>query len=66
MEYKLLEKKLEEEEDIKVLQYQMEKERRDNENDRLLAQKKAGREQELARLRAAQEKVRHLCELWNQ
>jgi len=57
MEYKRLEKKREEEEDCKVLEYILEKERRMNENDRLVAQKKAEREQELSRLRAAQEKV---------
>nr|KAJ3423264.1 Cilia- and flagella-associated protein 45 [Polyrhizophydium stewartii] len=57
MEHKRQEQLREEEEDRKVLQYILEKEKRDIENDRILAQKKAEREQELARLRAAQEKA---------
>ncbi|KAJ3254554.1 Cilia- and flagella-associated protein 45 [Boothiomyces macroporosus] len=57
IELKKKEKLLEEEEDRKVLQYILEKEKRDLENDRIQAQKKAEREQELARLRAAQEKM---------
>ncbi|KAK5671086.1 hypothetical protein BDV3_004767 [Batrachochytrium dendrobatidis] len=57
MEYKRKEKLQEEEEDRKVLQYIVEKEARDTENDRIQAQKKAEREIELARLRAAQEKI---------
>jgi hypothetical protein len=57
MELKKKEKLKEEEEDRKVQQYLVEKEKRDQENDRIQAQKKAEREQELARLRAAQEKV---------
>ncbi|KAH6566542.1 hypothetical protein BASA62_006638 [Batrachochytrium salamandrivorans] len=57
MEYKRLEKVREEEEDKKVLQYIVEKEKRETENDRIQAQKKAEREVELARLRAAQEKM---------
>ncbi|KAJ3276655.1 Cilia- and flagella-associated protein 45 [Terramyces sp. JEL0728] len=57
IELKKKEKLLEEEEDRKVLQYILEKEKRDLENDRIQGQKKAEREQELARLRAAQEKM---------
>ncbi|KAJ3213755.1 Cilia- and flagella-associated protein 45 [Dinochytrium kinnereticum] len=57
MERKKQIKIAEEEEDRKVLQYLLEKEQRDIENDRIQQQKKAEREQELARLRAAQEKM---------
>ncbi|KAJ2994230.1 Cilia- and flagella-associated protein 45 [Globomyces sp. JEL0801] len=57
MELKRKEKLLEEEEDRKVLNYILEKEKRDVENDRIQAMKKAEREQELSRLRAAQEKM---------
>jgi predicted RNA-binding protein with PUA domain len=57
MELKKLEKLKEEEEDRRVLRYIIEKEQRDMENDRIQEQKKAERELELARLRAAQEKV---------
>lgn len=51
------EKDLEEEEDRKVLQYLLDKEKRDEENDRQLAIKKIEREKELSRLRAQQEKM---------
>ncbi|KAJ3394019.1 Cilia- and flagella-associated protein 45 [Entophlyctis sp. JEL0112] len=47
----------EEEEDKKVLQYILDKEQREIEKDRIMQQKKAEREIELARLRAAQEKM---------
>lgn len=57
METKKKERLREEEESKKVLQYLIDKERRDIENDRIQAQKKAERELELSRLRAAQEKV---------
>ena len=57
MERKQLVKLAEEEEDRKVLQYILDKEIRDIENDRILQEKKAEREKELSRLRAAQEKV---------
>ncbi|KAJ3195344.1 Cilia- and flagella-associated protein 45 [Irineochytrium annulatum] len=50
-------KKEEEEEDKKVLDYLLEKERRELENDKIQMAKKAERELELARLRAAQEKA---------
>ncbi|KAJ3092107.1 Cilia- and flagella-associated protein 45 [Quaeritorhiza haematococci] len=56
MELKRLQRLAEEQEDQKVLQYLLEKERREIENDKLQAAKKAEREKELARLRAAQEK----------
>ncbi|KAJ3297195.1 Cilia- and flagella-associated protein 45 [Borealophlyctis nickersoniae] len=57
MERKRIQKLAEEEEDNKVLQYLLEKEKRDIENDKIAAAKKAEREKELARLRAAQEKM---------
>lgn len=57
-ERKRIQKLAEEEEDRKVLQYLLEKEQREIENDKIAAAKKAERELELARLRAAQEKVR--------
>lgn len=57
LERKKLLKKQEEEEDKKVLEYILEKEKREIENDRIAKEKKAERERELARLRAAQEKV---------
>lgn len=57
IEIKKKEKLIEEQENQKVLTYLLEKEKRELENDRLIAQKKADREYELARLRAAQEKV---------
>lgn len=56
-ELKKKEKILEEEEDRKVLQYLLDKEKREEENERINELKKADREKELARLRAAQEKV---------
>ncbi|KAJ3227634.1 Cilia- and flagella-associated protein 45 [Clydaea vesicula] len=56
-ERKRLNKVKEEEIDKKVLKYILDKESREIENDRLLAVKKAEREKELARLRAAQEKI---------
>ena len=59
MERKKLVKLAEEEEDRKVLQYILDKEQRDNENDRIAIAKKAEREKELSRLRAAQERVIH-------
>lgn len=59
--YKKMEKMREEEEDRKILHYTIEKEKRDIENDRIQAEKRAEREQELARLRAAQEKVSWVC-----
>jgi hypothetical protein len=52
-----LAKVAEEEEDRKVLKYLLDKEKREEEQDRLAQQKKAEREKELSRLRAAQEKV---------
>jgi hypothetical protein len=58
MEYKKLSKAAEEEEDSRILQYVLEKEKRDIENDRQSQLKRAEREAELARLRAAQEKVK--------
>ena len=57
MALKKKEKEMEEEEDRKVLQYLLDKEKREEENDRLLGLKKVEREKELARLRAQQEKV---------
>ncbi|KAJ1554893.1 Cilia- and flagella-associated protein 45 [Nowakowskiella sp. JEL0078] len=57
MERKKQAKLAEEEEDRKVLQYLLDKEQREIENDKLLAAKKAEREKELARLRAAQQKI---------
>lgn len=57
MALKKKEKDMEEEEDRKVLQYLLDKEKREEENDRLLGLKKVEREKELARLRAQQEKV---------
>ncbi|KAJ3361138.1 hypothetical protein HDU91_004070 [Kappamyces sp. JEL0680] len=57
MVLKKREKLLEEEEDRKVLQYLLDKEKREEANDKLLAEKKIEREKELARLRAAQEKM---------
>ncbi|KAJ1549540.1 Cilia- and flagella-associated protein 45 [Cladochytrium tenue] len=56
-ERKRQQKLAEEEEDRKVLEYLLEKERRDIENDKALQQRKAERELELARLRAAQERM---------
>ncbi len=56
-EYKKKEKLMEEEEDRRIQQYLLEKEKREEEKDRLTAQKRVEREKELARLRAAQEKV---------
>ncbi|TPX53827.1 hypothetical protein PhCBS80983_g06154 [Powellomyces hirtus] len=58
LERKRLAKKEEEEEDRKVLEYIIEKEKRETENDRIAKEKKAERELELSRLRAAQEKER--------
>ena len=57
------EKDLEEEEDRKVLQYLLDKEKRDEDNDRQLAIKKIEREKELTRLRAQQEKVSLIIQL---
>ncbi|KAI8851627.1 tumor suppressor, Mitostatin-domain-containing protein [Chytridium lagenaria] len=57
MERKKKIKMEEEEEDRKVLEYLLEKEKRDIENDKIAQRKKAEREQELARLRAAQERM---------
>ncbi|KAJ3103073.1 Cilia- and flagella-associated protein 45 [Phlyctochytrium bullatum] len=57
MDRRRQQKVAEEEEDRKVLQYLLDKEKREIENDRILQIKKAEREQELARLRAAQEKM---------
>lgn len=57
MEYKRQQRLLDELEDQKVMSYIIEKTRRENERDRLENAKKAEREIELARLRAAQEKV---------
>jgi predicted RNA-binding protein with PUA domain len=56
-ELKKLEKQKDLEEDLKVLRYLTEKEKKDEEKDRLAMEKKAEREKELARLRAMQEKV---------
>ncbi|KAI8811517.1 tumor suppressor, Mitostatin-domain-containing protein [Cladochytrium replicatum] len=56
-ERKRQQKLAEEEEDRKVLQYLLDREAREIENDKLLAAKKAEREKELARLRAAQQKI---------
>ncbi|KAJ3177449.1 Cilia- and flagella-associated protein 45 [Geranomyces variabilis] len=57
LERKRLAKREEEEEDRKVLEYIIEKEKRETENDRIAREKKAERELELSRLRAAQEKM---------
>lgn len=57
MELKKTERLKEQEEEKRVLQYILDKEKREQENDRILAEKKAERELELTRLRAAQEKV---------
>jgi hypothetical protein len=57
------EKDLEEEEDRKVLQYLLDKEKRDEDNDRQLAIKKIEREKELTHLRAQQEKVSLIIQL---
>ncbi|KAI9098279.1 tumor suppressor, Mitostatin-domain-containing protein [Phlyctochytrium arcticum] len=54
---KKLAREKEEEEDRKVLEYILEKEQREIENDRVQKEKKAEREKELSRLRAAQEKM---------
>ncbi|KAJ3125011.1 Cilia- and flagella-associated protein 45 [Nowakowskiella sp. JEL0407] len=56
-ERKKIQKLKEEEEDKKVLQYLLDKEQREIENDKIQAAKKAEREKELARLRAAQQKM---------
>ena len=57
IERKKLQKLTEEEEDRKVLQYILDKEKREEELDQLAKQKKEDREKELARLRIAQKKV---------
>ncbi|KAJ3046952.1 Cilia- and flagella-associated protein 45 [Rhizophlyctis rosea] len=54
---KRLQKLAEEEEDRKVMEYLLEKEKIAIENDRIASERKAEREKELARLRAAQEKM---------
>jgi hypothetical protein len=56
-ERKKIQKLAEEEEDRKVLQYVIDKQKRDEENARAVKQKSVEREIELARLRLAQEKV---------
>lgn len=57
MERKKYQKVLDMEEEKKVLQYILDKEKRDLEADRNAQERKAEREKELSRLRAAQEKV---------
>jgi hypothetical protein len=57
MELRKEEKLREKEDEKKVMQYILDKEKREQENDRIIVEKKAERELELARLRAAQEKV---------
>lgn len=57
MERKKQQKTAEEEEDLKVLQYLLDKEKREIENDKLQQARKIEREKELARLRALQEKM---------
>ncbi|KAI8999233.1 tumor suppressor, Mitostatin-domain-containing protein [Gaertneriomyces semiglobifer] len=56
-ERRRLAKEKEIDEDKKVLEYLLEKEKREIESDKLMKAKKAEREMELARLRAAQEKM---------